>query len=56
MVITMVHDYDTPDISGLLYKKRGGLADKFIMNPWQFRLFMISQQGLKLELIFKSIY
>jgi hypothetical protein len=31
---------ESPEISGLLYKKRGGFG-KMTFNPWQFRFFTI---------------
>jgi hypothetical protein len=33
------------EISGLLYKRRGGLA-KFVPNPWHFRFFTLSKEGM----------
>lgn len=36
---------ETPEISGLLYKKRGGFG-KFMANSWQFRYFSISKDGI----------
>lgn len=36
---------ETPEISGLLYKKRGGFG-KFMANSWQFRYFSISKEGI----------
>jgi hypothetical protein len=36
---------DTPEISGYLYKRRGGLG-KWSLNNWQQRLFTISKDGM----------
>ncbi len=36
---------ENPDISGLLYKKRGGFG-KIMPNAWQFRFFAISKDGI----------
>jgi hypothetical protein len=36
---------ESPEISGLLYKKRGGFG-KMMPNNWQYRLFILSKEGV----------
>lgn len=36
---------ENPEISGLLYKRRGGFG-KMMPNAWQFRFFSISKEGV----------
>jgi hypothetical protein len=36
---------ESPEISGLLYKKRGGFG-KMMPNSWQYRLFILSRDGV----------
>jgi hypothetical protein len=36
---------ESPEISGLLYKKRGGFG-KMMPNSWQYRLFILSKDGI----------
>lgn len=39
--------HQTPEIAGLLYKRRGGFG-KFAPNAWQYRFFAISKEGVLL--------
>jgi len=36
---------ESPEITGLLYKRRGGFG-KMMPNAWQFRLFVLSKEGV----------
>lgn len=36
---------ESPEISGLLYKKRGGFG-KMMPNSWQYRYFILSKEGV----------
>jgi len=36
---------ESPEITGLLYKRRGGFG-KIMPNAWQFRLFILSKEGI----------
>lgn len=36
---------ESPEITGLLYKKRGGFG-KMMPNCWQYRLFILSKEGV----------
>eukprot|EP01032_Pedospumella_encystans_P015765 gene15765-18016_t len=36
---------ESPEISGLLYKKRGGFG-KMMPNSWQYRFFILSKEGV----------
>jgi hypothetical protein len=38
---------DSPEISGLLYKRRGGFG-KMMPNAWQFRFFAVTKDGILL--------
>lgn len=39
--------HQTPEVAGLLYKRRGGFG-KFAPNAWQYRFFAISKEGVLL--------
>lgn len=36
---------ERPEISGLLYKKRGGFG-KMMPNAWQYRFFTLTKEGI----------
>ena len=38
---------ESPEIAGLLYKRRGGFG-KIMPNAWQYRFFLITKEGILL--------